>query len=168
MVRPVACSSCCAISSLPGVVSPWRLPTRGENGQAASTTGARRSRCSDSEVGLGLDGLRARRERRGLAQARQEQRLVDPSLEDRHPEFHALGDHVPALQARFPRELRGREVIRHWAFPPLWELQRFPGTVAFWADGLNVSSTHVLCRARNVRKLREFARFRTGLRTFVF
>src|SRR4051794_31888341 len=66
---------------------------------------------------LRAGGARLSRVRR-LPQAREEQRLVDPSLEDRDAQLHTPGDHLPALQSALPRKLCGREVICHWLRPP--------------------------------------------------
>src|SRR6185436_20115473 len=39
-----------------------------------------------------------------------EERLVDPTLEDRHPELHALHDDFAAVHASLACELRGGQV----------------------------------------------------------
>src|SRR5690242_8099170 len=49
----------------------------------------------------------------GLLEGGQEQRLVDPTLEYRHPELHALGDNFPPLHPRLTRELGGGQMDRH-------------------------------------------------------
>src|ERR1022692_391309 len=54
-----------------------------------------------------------------LAQTREEQRLVDPTVEDRDAQLNALDDHVSSLQASLACELGGRQVIGHRSFPPL-------------------------------------------------
>ena len=71
---------------------------------------------------LGLDGL--------LGQVRHEQRLVDPALEDRDAHLHALLDDLPTLEARLPRELRGREVDCHRAASSLVRFVTFDSKVA--------------------------------------
>src|SRR4051812_33332078 len=48
-----------------------------------------------------------------LLDTRQEQRLIDSSLEDRHAHFHALLDHVAPFHSGFASELRGREMDCH-------------------------------------------------------
>src|SRR4051795_11063657 len=53
-------------------------------------------------------GLRGR-----LAKRRQEERLVDPTLEYRHPKLHALRDYLTPVHASFARELRGGQMNRH-------------------------------------------------------
>src|SRR5687768_2798110 len=51
---------------------------------------------------------------RGLfREVRQEQGLVDAALEDRYAHLHALLDHLAALKAGLPGELRGREMDCH-------------------------------------------------------
>src|ERR1700733_830006 len=67
--------------------------------------------------GLGLLGLC--RGARDLAQAREEQGLVDPTVEDRNPPLAAFHDHVAALQAGLSCKLGGGEVNGHWSGPPL-------------------------------------------------
>ncbi len=54
-----------------------------------------------------------------LAHAREEEGLVDPTVEDRDAQLDALDDHVAALQARFACELGGRQVIGHRFWSPL-------------------------------------------------
>src|SRR4051794_21503884 len=44
---------------------------------------------------------------------RQEQGLVDAALEDGDAHLHALLDDLATLEARLPRELRGREMNCH-------------------------------------------------------
>src|SRR3954451_21218408 len=46
-----------------------------------------------------------------------EECFVDPPLEDRHTELHALGDDFAPVQSRLPGELGGREVNRHGLSP---------------------------------------------------
>ena len=48
-----------------------------------------------------------------LGEVRHEQGLVDPALEDGHAHLHALLDDLATLEARLPRELRGREMDCH-------------------------------------------------------
>src|SRR3954452_20635947 len=43
----------------------------------------------------------------------EEQRLVNPALEDRHAQLHALLDDLATLHAGFASELRGREMDCH-------------------------------------------------------
>src|SRR3954452_2732335 len=43
----------------------------------------------------------------------QEERLVDPTLKDRHPELHALRDDFAAVHSGLATELGGRQVDRH-------------------------------------------------------
>src|SRR3954451_5307763 len=76
-----------------------RLP-RGAGGDARRVSGG--------------GGLRLGREALGL-QVGQEQRLVDPALEDRHPELHALLDDLAAVETGLASELSGRQVDCHVA-----------------------------------------------------
>src|SRR5260370_25490519 len=46
-------------------------------------------------------------------EAREEQGLVDPTLEDRDAHLHALRDHFAALKSILARKLGGRQVIGH-------------------------------------------------------
>src|SRR5919202_2247096 len=48
-----------------------------------------------------------------LAEVREEQRLVDATLEDRHAHFHALLDDLATLHAGLARKFRGREMDCH-------------------------------------------------------
>jgi hypothetical protein len=48
-----------------------------------------------------------------LAQATEEQGLIDPTIEDRDTHLDALGDHVPPFQTGLSRKLCGRQVICH-------------------------------------------------------
>src|SRR3954453_23977102 len=66
--------------------------------------------------GGGALGRRARG--RGVAERREEECLVDSALEDRDAQLHALLDHVAPVKAGLARELGGRQMICHWAFPP--------------------------------------------------
>ena len=50
---------------------------------------------------------------RRVHEAGQEQGLVDPALEDRDAQLHALRDDFLALEPGLARELRGRQVIGH-------------------------------------------------------
>src|SRR4051795_11822525 len=55
-----------------------------------------------------------------LAKRSQEERLVDPTLEYRHSELHALRDYLTPVHASFARELRGGQMNRHAVpSPPL-------------------------------------------------
>src|SRR3954465_335427 len=54
-----------------------------------------------------------------LLKAADEQGLVDPALEDRYSELHALADDFTPVHARFPSEFRGRQVDRHIPAPLL-------------------------------------------------
>src|SRR5215207_4550945 len=49
----------------------------------------------------------------GLLEARQEECLVDPSLEDRYAHLHTPRDDFPAVHASLAAELGGRQVDRH-------------------------------------------------------
>jgi hypothetical protein len=62
-------------------------------------------------------GFGGRRGLRRVAEAREEEGLVDPALEDRDAQLHALGDHFLALETCLARELRGRQVICHRMCP---------------------------------------------------
>src|SRR5215211_1911027 len=53
-----------------------------------------------------------------VLQRLEEERLVDPALEDRHPEFHAPGDHFAPMHPRLASELRRRQMDRHIPSPP--------------------------------------------------
>ena len=53
------------------------------------------------------------RRRRVLAEADEEEGLVDAAFEDRDAHLHALGDDLATLEASFARELGGRQVDRH-------------------------------------------------------
>src|SRR4051812_30367844 len=48
-----------------------------------------------------------------LLEGAEEQRLVDPPLEYRHTELHALRDYFAPVHASFSSELGGRQVDRH-------------------------------------------------------
>jgi hypothetical protein len=48
-----------------------------------------------------------------LAQAREEEGLVDPTVEDRDAQLETLHDHVSALQSGLTCKLSGRQVIGH-------------------------------------------------------
>src|SRR6185295_6206673 len=71
---------------------------------------------------------------RRVLHAAEEQGLVDPPLEDRHPELHALRDDFAAVHTCLPSELGGRQVDRHLCLPP----RRLPGVLrrvsAHWAE----------------------------------
>src|SRR3954447_8323777 len=54
-----------------------------------------------------------------LGQVREEEGLVDPTLEDRHAQLHALLDDLAPFHAGLARELRGREVDCHRYVPPV-------------------------------------------------
>src|SRR3954447_1861864 len=62
--------------------------------------------------------LRRLRLRLGL-QTGDEQRLVDASLEDRHPHLHALRDDLSALEPGLACQLGGGQVVGHWRLPPM-------------------------------------------------
>src|SRR3954451_10154862 len=47
-----------------------------------------------------------------------EERLVDPTLKDRHPEFHALRDDFAPVHSGLTAQLGGRQVDRHGVCPP--------------------------------------------------
>src|SRR5215510_9431458 len=70
-------------------------------------------KCSAEGLGLGqlLLGLR-------LLKAADEQRLVDPSLEDRDAHFHALRDDLAPVHSGLASEFGGRQVDRHVLEPP--------------------------------------------------
>src|SRR5947209_1324293 len=61
----------------------------------------------------GLDLLACRCRSRTLAEAREEEGLVDATIEDRDTELEAFGDHVTTLESRLSCQLRGRQVIGH-------------------------------------------------------
>src|SRR4051794_33404891 len=69
----------------------------------AALAGARTARPGAALRSSGLDGLRRLRG----AHARHEQRLVDPPLEDRDPQLHALGDDLATLEIGLACELGG-------------------------------------------------------------
>src|SRR4051794_9503750 len=71
----------------------------------------------DGRRGSDGGGLRLERDALGL-QVGQEQRLVDPSLEDGHPELHALLDDFAAVETGFASELSGRQVDCHESWDP--------------------------------------------------
>src|SRR4051794_11974832 len=48
-----------------------------------------------------------------VLQRGQEQRLVNPTLEDRHAHLHALGDHFPPVHTCFSRQFGGGQMDRH-------------------------------------------------------
>ena len=52
-------------------------------------------------------------------QAGEEEGLVDPALEDRDAQLHALVDDFAPLEAGLARELGGRQVIGHRTAPPV-------------------------------------------------
>src|SRR4051812_36525372 len=58
-------------------------------------------------------GERRVRASRVVLQRRQEQRLVDPTLEDRHAHLHALRDDLTTVHPSFAREFGGGQVDRH-------------------------------------------------------
>jgi hypothetical protein len=47
-----------------------------------------------------------------------EESLVDPTLEDRDAQFHALCDYFATVHPRLSTEFRGRQVDRHVLLPP--------------------------------------------------
>src|SRR5215208_621500 len=49
----------------------------------------------------------------GVLQRLREERLVDPPLEDRHPELHALHDHFTPVHACLACQLRRGQMDRH-------------------------------------------------------
>jgi hypothetical protein len=48
-----------------------------------------------------------------LAQAREKEGLVDPTVEDRDAQLNALDDYISAFQPGLTGELAGRQVICH-------------------------------------------------------
>src|SRR5687768_13007952 len=84
------------------------LAPRGGRSYTARAPPARRSRSGRYRWTCGDGDARAL-----LREVRQEQGLVDPALEDGHPHLHALLDDLATLEARLPRELRGREMDCH-------------------------------------------------------
>src|SRR5829696_7441904 len=75
-----------------------------------------------------------------LGQVRHEQGLVDPALEDGHSHLHALLDDLATLEARLPRELRGREMVCHRTTTSC-EVCHVQRKVASPADVLNAISS---------------------------
>src|SRR3954453_4626216 len=75
------------------------------------------------ELGLALDFL----------DRAQEERLVDPTLKDRHPELHALRDDFAAVHPSLAAELGGRQVDRHGVVLLSW-IKRPPGVLALATD----------------------------------
>ena len=78
---------------------------RGDGALELYATEGLNPRCarSDGLVALGC---------RELSQRGDEQRLVDPAVEDRDPQLDAPCDHLLALHVDLARQLRGRQVIR--------------------------------------------------------
>src|SRR3954470_3588292 len=64
----------------------------------------------------------------GLLKGADEEGLVDPALEDRYAELHALADYFAPVHASFPSELRGRQMDRHLP-APLLKRDRVPRVV---------------------------------------
>ena len=64
-----------------------------------------------------------------LLQGGKEEGLVDPPLEYRHTELHALGDHFPPLHPRLTGQLGGGQMDRH-VLPPV----RLPGATGDFID----------------------------------
>src|SRR3954447_26748749 len=62
--------------------------------------------------------LRQLRFRLYFLQRALEERLVDPTLKDRHPEFHALRDDFAPVHSGLTAQLGGRQVDRHGVCPP--------------------------------------------------
>src|SRR5450755_208633 len=69
---------------------------------------------------LGGCGVRLNRLRTGkLTHAREEEGLINPTVEDRDAPFDALDDHIASLQAGFAGQFGGRQVIGHRGVSPL-------------------------------------------------
>jgi hypothetical protein len=77
-----------------------QVPLPREEATAGPPPGARAGLCQSALVLALLEGA-------------QEQRLVDPALEYRHTELHALRDYFAPVHASFSSELGGRQVDRH-------------------------------------------------------
>src|SRR3954454_18192785 len=82
-------------------------------------------------------GLRGLRRTDRLADARQEERLVDASLEDRDSQFHALGDDFAPLESGLSCQLGRRQVNGHRSVPP-WGVYSTSTCIARPADILNI------------------------------
>jgi hypothetical protein len=81
----------------------------------------------------------------GLAQATEEQCLIDPTVEDRDTHLDALDDHVPSFQTGLSCKLGGRQVICHRSSSSFaaYISNSMPG----WTDGLNVFGHFCLLKA---------------------
>src|SRR6476619_22488 len=62
----------------------------------------------------------------GLLEAAQEERLVDPSLEDRNAHLHTPRNDLPAVHASLAAELGGRQVDRHVSMSSSSLAERLP------------------------------------------
>jgi hypothetical protein len=72
-----------------------------------------------------------------VPQGGEEQRLVNPTLEDRHAHLHALGNYLSPVHSSFAREFGGGQMDRHSqsSLRSLAALKEFlPGAV----DGANL------------------------------
>src|SRR3954471_15053031 len=107
-------------------------------------TSERDSRCGAASRAPERSGCRyltsTRRHRGELGEVREEQGLVDATLEDRHAHFHALLDDLATLHACLARELRGREMDCHQTDASC-EVCHVASTVARETDVINNNSS---------------------------
>src|ERR1700730_11178594 len=80
--------------------------------------------------------------RRRCFDAGQEEVLVDASLEDRHPVFEALAEHIRASEPGLVGELGGSQVIGHYRSPPV-EVWLVCLSIPLLADELNHKSQQI-------------------------
>jgi len=143
----------CSEQAPPKIAGALRARSRssGERG-IRSGPGAREERSAEPALGAGrlsLNCLRARR----LPQSREEQSLVNPTIEDRDAQLDAFDDYVTPLKTGFAGELSGRQVVGHTGLSPFAAVHYIAASMPRPPDGHNANGRKVGAQATHFARV---------------